>query len=134
MKFFGVGELFGNIVVVWVAMRMVRLRGAWRATALVVLLLSCWSGALWLVRHGPKQSWAVAPERGEGQGEAAEDFARAYGAAIGARERVFALDNRLTRTGFLLPGTDWQSHRDLRALLLDRPALKQLKSPPLVVH
>ncbi len=114
VKFFGVGAFCGHLVLPLAISRLPRVLAA------IVVVVSCWSGALWLVRHGPLQG-VIAPVARE---RSIDPFAArlddACGDVVPARARVWSSRRTLWQAGWLVPGTDWRSSRDTRALLLDR--------------
>jgi hypothetical protein len=114
VKFFGVGAFFGHVAI---ALALPRLP---RAVVIIVLALSCWSGVFWLLRHGPLQGVVAPAARERGIDATASVVDDTCGHLIPGTARVFASRKNLWQAGWLVPGTDWRSSRDTRALLLDR--------------
>jgi hypothetical protein len=114
VKFFGVGAFFGHIAIALALPRLPRRVGA------VVVVASCWSGAFWLLRHGPLQGVMAPAAREQGIDAGAALLDEVCGHAVPGRARVLASRRSLWQAGWLVPGNDWRATRDTRALLLDR--------------
>jgi hypothetical protein len=121
VKFFGVGLFFGHLVLAVTATALTqRAPSTMPAVLGVVLAVSCWSGAFWLLRHGPLQGIVAPAAREQGPDPWAVAVDEACGAVVDGRSRV--LSNRLSlgQVGWLVPGTPWRASRDTVALLIDR--------------
>lgn len=119
VKFFGVGFFFGHVAL---AVALARLP---RPVVAVIVVISCWSGGFWLLRHGPLQGVVAPPARErplDGFAVAVDD---ACGPLVPGRARVFSTTRSLWQVGWLVPGTPWQTSRDTMALLLDRPRVDE---------
>lgn len=120
VKFFGISAFFAHfLLAAWLCRRP-------RAVAAALVVVSCWSGAYWLVRHGVGNGVVAVAYREEGEGDGVGEFLDAWGDRIPGHARVFAPNLALGRAGFLTPGTDWKTSRDTAALLLDRPLTERL--------
>jgi hypothetical protein len=91
-----------------------------RVGAVIVVVVSCWSGALWLLRHGPLQGVIAPVDRERSIDPFAAHLDDACGDVVPGRARVWSSRRTLWQAGWLVPGTDWRSSRDTRALLVDR--------------
>jgi len=123
VKFFGVGLFFGHIVLAVTCAALARHAQrpiALRAVLGVVLVASCWSGAFWLLRHGPLQGIVAPAAREQGPDPWAVAIDEACGAAVDGRSRVLSTRLSLGQVGWLVPGTPWRASRDTVALLIDR--------------
>ena len=114
VKFFSVSAFFSHFL--WAA----AITRAPRTLGVIVVACSCWSGALWLVRHGVGNGLVASAYREQGQGDDVAAFADHVAGLIPASSRVFTPDLSLARAGVLVPGTDWRASRDTAALLIDR--------------
>jgi hypothetical protein len=114
VKFFGVGAFFGHIAVALALPRLPRRLGV------AVVLVSCWSGAFWLLRHGPLQGVVAPAARERGVEGVATVVDEVCGDIVPGRARVLASRRSLWQAGWLVPGSDWRATRDTKALLLDR--------------
>ncbi len=120
VKLFGVSAFFAHfLLAAWLAQTR-------RAIVVVVVVVSCWSGALWLVRHGIGNGVIARAYREHGQGDDVAAFADELAPFLPAASRVFSPDLTLARSGVVVPGTDWRASRDTAALLLDRPKTEAL--------
>lgn len=114
VKFFGVGAFFGHLAI---ALALPR----WpRGVVFGVVVVSCWSGAFWLLRHGPLQGVVGPVARERGVDATASFVDDSCGHAVPGTARVFASNKTLWQAGWLIPGIDWRTNRDTQALLLDR--------------
>ncbi|MDP2345329.1 MAG: hypothetical protein Q8O67_30575 [Deltaproteobacteria bacterium] len=120
VKLFGVSAFFTHfLLAAWLA-------SARRNVAVAVVVVSCWSGGVWLVRHGPGNGVIAPTYREQGLADDVAAFADDVAPLIPASARVFSPDLRLARTGVVVPGTDWTWSRDTAALLLDRPRVEAM--------
>ncbi|MCC7108395.1 MAG: hypothetical protein IT382_03850 [Deltaproteobacteria bacterium] len=120
VKFFAVGAFFANLLLadqlaVWGQGSARR-----RALGVAVLLLSVWSSAFWLLRHGPLNGVVAARYTELPPDPVAVALARQHGHDIGARERVLTAHTGLHQAGFLVEGADWR--RGGEGYRLDRAA------------
>jgi hypothetical protein len=114
VKFFGVGAFFGHIAVALALPRLPRRLGV------AIVVVSCWSGAFWLLRHGPLQGVVAPAARERGVDAVATLVDDVCGDLVPGRARVLASRRSLWQAGWLVPGNDWRATRDTKALLLDR--------------
>lgn len=120
VKFFAVGAFFGNLL-------LAEQLAAWgqgsarrRALGVAVLLLSLWSSAFWLLRHGPLNGVVAARYTEQPPDAVAVALSRQHGGDLGARERVLTTHTALHQAGFLVEGADWR--RGGEGYRLDRAA------------
>jgi hypothetical protein len=111
VKLFGAGAFFASFLVVWLLCDVIKQR----AVVCVVVVVSCWSGLVWIARHGPLNGRVVAWQRDAGLEAAAVSFDSAYGAQLPPHARILVESRELGRAGYLCPGTDWRTHKDTRA-------------------
>ena len=122
VKFFGVGLFFGHVVLA-VAVGALLKRGArTRVFVAAMLALSCWSGAFWLLRHGPLQGLVAPAAREFPPDPWAVSVDEACGSAVNGRSPVLSSRLSLSQVGWLVPGTPWRHSRDTVALFIDREA------------
>jgi hypothetical protein len=116
VKFFGVAGFFGNLVLVTLLLHL-RLP---RVVIGTVVVVACWSALVWWVRYGPLNGVVATGSRGAGTGEHVEAFAACWSEVVAPTDRLWTASFEPGRAGFLVPGTDWRSSVDARALLLAR--------------
>lgn len=122
VKFFGVGLFFGHLVLA-VAVGALLERGARTGVVVAAMLaLSCWSGAFWLLRHGPLQGLVAPAAREFPPDPWAVSVDEVCGSAVNGRSPVLSSRLSLSQVGWLVPGTPWRHSRDTVALLIDREA------------
>jgi FtsH-binding integral membrane protein len=121
VKFFGVSMFFGHIpIAVWMGTLRPRIR--W-----VLFAVTCWSGVLWMLRHGPLQGVIAPPVPERGIPAWVSDVDDSCGHHIPPRARVWATDLDIALAGYLAPGMDWRTNRDTAALLIDRAAADEAR-------
>lgn len=121
VKFFGVSAFFAHFLL---AAWLTRVRRS--SIVVAVVVLSCWSGTFWLLRHGVLNGVVATAYREKGLPDDVADFTDRWSHRIGPHDRVFAPQFNLGGAGFLTPGTDWRLSRDTAALLLDRGLSERL--------
>lgn len=120
VKLFGVGAFFANLLLAdLIAAVLVRPGRLSRGAAVILLLLSTSSGALWLLRHGPLNGviafrYALSPPNPVGRA-----LHERYGDEIGPRERVLTTTTGIWHHGFFVAGADWRAP-DGRGFIVDR--------------
>lgn len=114
VKFFGIGAFFGHVAVALALPRLPHRMG------IAVIIVSCWSGAFWVLRHGPLQGVVAPAARERGVDAVATVVDDVCGGVVPGRARVLASRRSLWQAGWLVPGNDWRATRDTKALLLDR--------------
>jgi hypothetical protein len=123
IKFWSVGAFFANLLLADLLAQLFVEDGskarAMRITALVLLLASTASGALWLLRHGPFNGVIAFRYAFPPSSELGKSLLDAHGEEIAPRDRVLTSATEIWHHGFLLPGTDWR-HKDAYGQLVDR--------------
>lgn len=120
VKFFAVGAFFGNLLLADLLAALVDGRALRRAVAVIILAASTWSGALWLLRHGPLNGVVAARYTERGPDRVGVALLAAHGGTIGARARVLTTHTDVHQAGFLVEGADWR--RGGEGYRLDRAA------------
>ncbi|MBI1949569.1 MAG: hypothetical protein HYS27_28035 [Deltaproteobacteria bacterium] len=120
VKFFAVGSFFGNLLLADLLASAFDRRAPWRALALTALVLSTWSGAFWLLRHGPLNGVVAARYTERGPDAIGVALAGAFGDVMPARARVLTSHTDVHQAGLLVEGADWR--RGGEGYRLDRQA------------
>ena len=108
VKFFAVGAFFGNLLLADLLAALASGRLLRRALAVVVLVLSTWSGAFWLLRHGPLNGVVAARYAERGPDAVGTALTAAFGDVIPARARVLTTHTDIHQAGFFVQGADWR--------------------------
>jgi hypothetical protein len=119
VKFFGVSMVYAHLPLVAVLSRLPR------RVAAAIVVVSCWSGAFWALRHSVLQGLAAPAYRDHTPSALALQLNDDCGHVVPATARVFSMDLRLGEAGWLVPGTHWKLSRDTAALLLDRTVVER---------
>jgi hypothetical protein len=119
VKFFGVSMVYAHLALVAVLSRLPR------RVAAAIVVVTCWSGVFWALRHSVLQGIVAPAYRDHAPSALALQLNDDCGDAIPANARVFSTDLRLGEAGWLVPGTHWKASRDTAALLLDRQTVER---------